>query len=114
MRRRFPITLAANGRWPDAQSGGISQPFNWIKIDNRGSGSVDVAFSAKPTSGDVADTVLTVSGNKVRVFNCAGPLNPDGTRTEDWPDQVYLVSAGGTSLILEVADRPIVDMVYAT
>lgn len=114
MRKRFAILLAANGRWPDAQTGGIGFPFNWVKVDNRGSNAVDVGLNAGPTAGDKIDTLLTVGTGKVRVFNVAGPKNADGSNTEDWPDQVYLVSASGTTLLLEVADHPIVDMDFAT
>jgi len=114
VRKRFALTLAANGRWPDAQTGGIGFCFNWVKVDNRGSGPVDVGLNAMPASGDKIDTYLTVGNGKMRVFNVAGPKNADGTNTEDWPDQVYLVSANGTTLLLEVADHPIVDMTFAT
>lgn len=114
MRKRFAITLAANGRWPDAQTGGIGFPFNWVKVDNRGSASVDVGLNANPGAGDKIDTLLTVGNGKVRTFNVAGPKQPDGTNMEDWPNQVYLVSASGTTLLLEVSDHPIVDMDFAT
>lgn len=116
MRKRFAITLAANGRWPDATVSGPGFRFNWVKIDNRGAASVDVGFNAGPTAGDKIDTLMTVGNGKVRVFNISGPLRkPDGTQSEEeWVDQIYLVSAAGTTLILEVADHPIVDMVYAT
>lgn len=114
MRKRFALTLAANGRWPDGGVGGIGFPFNWVKIDNKGSASVDVGINAFPQAGDKIDTYCTVGNGKVRVFNLAGPKNADGTRTEDWPDQLYLVSASGTTLLLEVADHPIVDMDNAT
>lgn len=113
MRKRFAITLAANGRWPDGQTGGIGFLFNWVKVDNRGSASVDVALSAKPSAGDQIDTLLTVGNGKVRVFNIAAPRVKDEP-CDDWPDQIYLVSASGTTLILEVADHPIVDMDFAT
>jgi len=114
VRKRFAVTLAAGGRWPDGQTGGIGFCFNWVKVDNKGSNAVDLGLNAGPTAADKIDTYLTVGGGKSRVFNVAGPKNSDGTNTEDWPDQVYLVSASGTTLLLEVADHPIVDMVYAT
>lgn len=114
MRKRFPILLGANGRWPDAGTGGIGFPFNWVKIDNRGAASVDVGLNANPTAGDKIDNYMTVGNGKVRVFNVAGPKNADGSNNEDWPDQLYLVSASGTTLMLEVSDHPIVDMDFAT
>lgn len=114
MRKRQPITLAAAGRWPDA-GGGLGIPFNWLKIDNRGAGAVDVALSANPTAGDKTDTLFTVAAGKVRVVNVAGPRQgPNADAAEEWPSEVRLVSASGTTLVLEVADHPIVDMVFAT
>lgn len=114
MRKRFSILLPANGRWPDAQTGGIGFPFNWVLVDNKGSASVDVGLNANPAAGDKIDVLFTVGNGKVRVKNLAGPKQPDGTSMEDWPNQVYLVSASGTTLVLEVADHPIVDMDFAT
>ena len=113
MRKRQAITLAAGGRWPDA-GGGFGVRFNWVRVDNRGSNSVDVALSGTPAAGDKIDTLLTVGAGKSRVFNVAGPKDADGTRTEDWPDQINLVSASGTTVLLEVADHPIVDMTFTT
>lgn len=113
MRKRFAITLAAGGRWPDGGTGGTGVCFNWLKIDNKGSNPVDVALSATPTAGDKTDTLFTVGAGKVRVLNVAGPKHIDGDQ-DDWPDAVYLVSASGSTLVLEVADHPIVDMVYGT
>lgn len=114
MRKRFAILLAAGGRWPDGQTGGIGFPFNWLLVDNKGTNSVDVSLNANPASGDKIDALFTVSSGKCRVKNLAGPRNQDGSLTEDWPDQVYLVSASGTTLVLEVADHPIVDFSLAT
>lgn len=114
MRKRFPVTLTAGGRWPDAQTGGIGFPFNWVKIDNKGSNGVAVGLNAGVQAADNIDAYLTVSSGKVRVFNVAGPKNADGTNTEDWPAQVYLVSTGGTTVVIEVADHPIVDMTFVT
>lgn len=113
MRKRLAITLAAGGRWPDS-GGGFGVPFNWILIDNKGSNSVDVALSGTPTAGDKIDTLYTVGSGKVRVKNVAGPRSSDDQEQEDWPDEVRLVSASGTTLVLEVADYPIVDMIFAT
>lgn len=114
MRKRFAITLAAGGRWPDGQTGGIGFPFNWVKVDNKGAAAVSVGLNAQVAAGDAIDSYLTVVNGRVRVFNVAGPKLSDGSNMEDWPDQVYLVSATGTTVLLEVADHPIVDMEYAT
>lgn len=110
MRKRIPITLAAGGRWPDA-GGDLGVPFNWMLLDNKGSNSVDVALSGTPTAGDKIDTLFTVSAGKCRVKNVAGPKG--GDEEEDWPREVKLVSTGGTTLLLEIADHPIVDMTFA-
>lgn len=112
MRKRKAITLAAGGRWPDA-GGGFGVPFNWIKVDNKGAQSVDVSLAANPAAGDLASALFTVSAGKVRVMNVAGPHVPGQTQ-EDWPDELFLVSTTGTTVVLEVADHPIVDMVLAT
>jgi hypothetical protein len=112
VRERRAITLAAAGRWPDA-GGGFGVCFNWIKIDNKGSNAVDVALSATPTAGDKIDVLFTVGAGKVRVLNVAGPRGIEGDQ-DDWPDAVYLVSTSGTTLVLEIADHPIVDMIFAT
>lgn len=117
MRQRFAFTLSAGGRWPEADSGRNLPPFNWVKIDNRGSNAVDVALSGNPAAADKVDTIMTVGSGKVRVFNVAGPAPPradapDGG--EAWPQELHLVSAAGTSLVVEIADHPIVDLVLAT
>lgn len=109
MRKRWPIVLAAGGRWPDADDN-VGEPFNWVKIDNRGANDVDVSLGSNPIAGNLEQTLLTVSSGKVRVFNVAGPKQQDGTRGGDWPDEIFLVSASGTTLMLEVADHPIVDL----
>jgi hypothetical protein len=114
VRKRVAITLAAGGRWPDA-GGGLGVCFNWLKIDNRGSNAVDVALSATPTAGDKIDTLFTVGAGKVRCLNVAGPQRAQNAGDpDDWPDAVYLVSASGTTLVLELADHPIVDQVLST
>jgi hypothetical protein len=112
MRKRIPIVLAAGGRWPDT-GGGLGVPFNWILVDNKGSNAVDVALSGPPTAGDKVDVLFSVGSAKVRVKNVAGPRPIEGDQ-DDWPDAVYLVSTSGTTLVLEIADHPIVDMTFAT
>lgn len=113
MRKRLPITLAAGGRWPDS-GGGFGVPFNWLKIDNRGSGAVDGALSANPQAGDKVDTLFTVAAGKVRVLNLAGPRGSGDDTEEEWPSELRLVSTAGTNLVVEIADCPIVDMVFTT
>jgi hypothetical protein len=110
VRKRQPITLAAGGRWPDA-GGGFGVRFNWVKIDNKGSNVVGFALSPMPVAGDKIDELGEVAAGKCRVFNVAGPKEQGD---EDWPDAIYLVSASGTNLVLEVSDCPIVDMTYST
>lgn len=121
MRLRFPVTLGAGGRWPDTPAGDVGRnlpPFNWVKVDNRGSSNpVDVGLNAGPNAGDKIDTLLTVGGGKVRVFNVAGPHPPGSDHPdagEGWPQQLHLVSSSGTTVLIEIADHPIVDMVFAT
>ena len=117
MRRRYAVTLAAGGRWPDVGDS-LSMPrFNWVKIDNKGSASVDVSLNANPTAGDKIDTLFTVGNGKVRTLNVAGPHPPGSDHPdagEGWPDIVHLVSASGTTVVVELADHPIVDMEFAT
>ncbi|OLE23436.1 MAG: hypothetical protein AUG49_15995 [Catenulispora sp. 13_1_20CM_3_70_7] len=108
MRKRRAIVLAAGGRWPDA-TGGFGMAFNWIKIDNRGTASVDFSLAANPAAGDLSSTLLTVPAGECRVFNLAGPFAAAGPG-EDWPYEFYLVSATGTTVEVEIADHPIVDM----
>jgi hypothetical protein len=109
LRQRFPITLAAAGRWPASDQGRNLPAFNWIKIDNRGSGSVDFGLAANPHSGDLLDTLGTVAPGKVRVFN----VEPHNAPTK-WPRELFLVSAAGTTLMVEISDQVIVDMVSDT
>lgn len=115
MRKRFQVVLLANGQWPDAQTGGIGFQFNWVKVDNRGTGKVDLGLSPLQVQADLVAGLMTVSGGKVRVFNLGGAKRPDGTWPDDVPDQVYLkADNSGTTVVLEVADEPIVDLVSAT
>lgn len=112
MRKRVAVVLAAGGRWPDA-GGGFGVRFNWVKIDNKGSNAVDVGLTGMPAAGDKIDTLFTVGAGKVRVLNVCGPWHIEGDQ-DDWPDSISLVSASGTTLVLEIADHPIVDMIFAT
>ena len=113
MRKRFTVVLAANGFWPDADTA-IGFRFNWVKLDNVGGTPVDFGFTPFRVFGDNQVHWLTCSQGKVRVFNVAGPRNADGSIPEDWPDQIWLLSQGGTTVQVEVADHPIVDMTFAT
>ena len=114
MRKRYVVQLAASGKWPDAGVSSIGFPFNWVKVDNRGATDVDVSLTPPGIQGDLATNYLTVKTGKVRVFNLAGPKNSDDTPYDEWPNQIWLVcgSGGSSTVMLEVADCPIVDMEY--
>lgn len=118
MRQRFPVTLAAGGRWPNASGGGVSlPPFNWFLVDNKGSGDVDVSLNPNPTAGDTTGNLCTVKAGKVRVKNVGGPVRPGDDHPDSgdgWPSELHLVSASGTTVLIEIADHPIVDLVSAT
>jgi hypothetical protein len=120
VRKRFPIVLAANAKWPDAAAGGIGFYFNWVKVDNKGAGPVDISLAPAMTQGDLVNNYATITAGKVRVFNLAGPRrgtpdDQDVDKGEDWADQVYLVvGATGTTVLLEVADHPLVDLSNVT
>jgi hypothetical protein len=115
MRQRYPVVLAANGRWPDASQGINLKPFNWLLIDNKGANPVDVALSGNPAAGDKIDTLFTVSGGKVRVKNLGGPTNGgQDDPSNAWPQELHLVSTLGTTVVVELADHPIVDLTFPT
>lgn len=114
MRKRYAVTLAAGGRWPDIEDNVPRVPFNWVKIDNQGgSNPVDFGLNAQPTG----DKLGTVNKGICRVFNVAGP-HPPGSDSPDagegWPTSIHLVSASGTTVLIEIADHPIVDMSFTT
>jgi len=115
VRRRYPVTLAAGGRWPDVGDAIGLPRFNWVLVDNKGSNPVDVGLNP-PSPGDKTDVLFTVQGGRCRVKNVAGP-HPPGSDTPDagegWPNQLFLVSSQGTTVEIEVADHPIVDMALA-
>lgn len=117
MRKRYFVTLAAGGRWPDIEDNVPRVPFNWLLVDNRGSNSVDVTLNPGSAAGDKSDTLCTVGNGKVRVKNLAGPHPPGSDHPdagEGWPHEVHLVSASGTTVVVEIADHPIVDIESAT
>ena len=111
MRKRFVIPLTASSKWPDAQTGSIGETFNWVKVDNKGATDVDVALGPPGVQGDLVSNYLTVKSGKVRVFNLGSPME----EPDEWADQIWLVcgSGGATTVLLEVSDCPIVDMVLA-
>lgn len=117
MRQRYPVVLGAGGRWPTGGEGGTIRPFNWVKIDNKGSNAVSFGLNANFNPGDKADELGEVGAGKCRVFNVAGPY-PPGSQHPDaddaWPDQIYLASVSGTTVVLEVDQCPIVDMTLTT
>lgn len=113
MRQRFTwLASAANARWPeDVQvEGGVSlRPFNWVKIDNRGANDVVVGFG-NPSVSD-RDYVVKVKAGKCRVFNVEGPVG--GNDIEALPHELNLqVLVGVTTVLIEVDDSPIVDMLW--
>lgn len=124
MRQRFRVTLAANGKWPDADSGRNLPPFNWIRVDNRGANPVVVAPGPVGATNvaDQLDYDYLVSGGKVRVFNVGpprhnqdpDPVHPDpemGASTDSWWHEIHLFSALGTTLEVDVADYALVDLI---
>lgn len=117
MRQRYPVVLAAGGRWPTAAEGGTIRRFCWLKVDNKGSNAVSVSLNANFNPGDKADELAEVGAGKCRILNVAGP-HPPGSNHPDaddaWPDQVYLASVSGTTVVVEVDQFPIVDMTFAT
>ena len=124
MRQRFAVTLAANGRWPDADQGRNLPPFNWVRIDNRGANPVVVG--PKPVgqglTSDDLDYSYKVSGGKVRVFNVGpprpnldlDPVHPDpvmGASTDSYWHEIHAFSLAGTNVEIDIADYPLVDLI---
>jgi hypothetical protein len=115
VRQRFTwLASAGSARWPeDSQvEGGVSlRPFNWVKIDNRGANDVLVGLN-NPSLSD-RDYLLKVKSGKTRVFNVEGPIR-HGDDVEALPHKLNLlvVAAGVTTVLIEVDDSPIVDMIW--
>jgi len=121
VRQRYVWTASAGGaRWPD-DIGGINLPaFNWVKIDNRGANDVAVGL-ANPVVADDQTYLVKVKAGKTRVFNIAGPERtlPEGDANVDQPDvnwsqelHLQCAAAGVTTVLIEVSDKPIVDMIW--
>jgi hypothetical protein len=111
VRQRFAwLASAANARWPD-DIGGINLPaFNWVRIDNRGANDVVVAFG-NPSSSDM-DYDRKVKAGQVRTFNIAGPNRDE--KEDAWSQELHLQALSGvTTVMIEIADHPIVDLPYA-
>lgn len=111
MRQRFYVTLGAGGRWPDAVGGNNLPAFNWVKVDNRGAGAVTVGLNPQPGASDALDYLLQVPAGVCRVFNVAG-ANRDVSDDPGnaWPSELHLVSSAGSTVMVEIADHPIVDL----
>lgn len=108
MRQRYFWAAAAAARWPDDVGGQPVPPFNWIKIDNRGASDVEVGL-ANPSTSHV-DYIAKVKTGKSRIFNIAGPDRED--RDDPWAQELHLNAEGATSVMIEVSDHPIVDMLW--
>lgn len=115
MRKRFFWSpTAANQVWPSSSpDGGLShlEPFNWVKIDNRGAHDVRMYLEAPGTGADdQMRYIASIPTVKVRILNVAGP-NDDPLRGDAWPHDLYLVSIGGaTTVMIEIADHEISDI----
>lgn len=117
MRKRyFWKPTGAGQRWPDpAASGGQGGlvPFNWLKIDNRGANPVRVSLSPQAADDDM-DYIASVKNGEVRTMNLAGPHDV-AEKGDGWPHEISLISVtGGTTVLIEIADHPIVDTEFAT
>lgn len=118
MRERYYWTASAGGaRWPDDVGGLNLPPFNWVKIDNRGANDVTVGVT-NPAVGDDMTYLVKVKSGKTRVFNIAGPERME-TEGEAGPSlnwsqtlDILCAAAGATTLLIEIADHPIVDMIW--
>jgi hypothetical protein len=110
VRQRFRFTLAAAGRWPDADGGRNLPKFNWVRIDNRGANPVVVGLNAQP-GNDQIDFIASVSAGKVRVFNVGPPAERIQDSSDAWPDELHLFSVLGTTLEIDIADYPLVDLI---
>ncbi len=108
MRLRWYFNPTAAGQvWPGPADQAIPAAFNWVKIDNRGAGAVAVGFTS--TVQDVGtDEYLRVPAGGVRVFNVAGPKNGDDS--DAWPGRLFLRAVAATTVLVELADHPIVDL----
>jgi hypothetical protein len=111
MRLRFVFAPTAAGQaWPGPGDQQITVPFNWVKIDNRGAGGVAVGFNnALVNQAGLSDYYLTVSAGKVRVFNVGGPKN--GEDSDNWPNKLVVKAVAATTVLIEIADHPIVDLI---
>jgi len=113
MRKSWRVVLAAGGTWPDAGTPGPNCPFNWVLVDNQG-GSNSVAVGWELPAGS-ATPYKTVKPNSVRVFNCGAPRpHAADDPHPSWPEKLYLSSASGTTVVVEVADYPLVDLISVT
>lgn len=113
MRKRFFWSpTGANQRWPAGDSVGApghAVPFNWLKIDNRGAGAVNVFLDNGPASNDQMLYYMAVASGKVRVVNLAGP-HDDPDAGDAWPRDLTLIAQGATTCMIEISDHEITDI----
>lgn len=110
MRLRFTFAPTAAGQaWPGPQDQPIPAPFNWVRIDNKGAGNVVVGWSNTVAQGTLTDYDRLISAGKVRVFNVGGPKN--GEDSDAWPNRLVVKAVAATTVQIEIADHPIVDLI---
>lgn len=110
MRLRFSFAPTAAGQtWPGPADQPIPGPFNWVRIDNKGAGDVVVGWASTVAQGTLTDYDRKVSAGKTRVFNVAGPKN--GQDDDAWPQRLFVRAVAATTVQIELADHPIVDLI---
>lgn len=111
MRKRFfwnPSGALQN--WPSLGERGKIEPFNWVKIENRGANPVRFALSPL-TADDAMQYYASIPNGKVRIFNVAGPHDDPSREGEGWPRELHLLSVtGGTTVMIEISDTDIADI----
>lgn len=112
MRKRFYWSPTAAGQvWPSSSADGGRghlEPFNWIKVDNRGAHDVRLGFESN-IADDQMRYYASIPTVKVRIMNVAGP-HDDPEAGDAWPRELYLVAAGSTTVMIEIADHEISDI----
>jgi hypothetical protein len=109
VRERYYFNPTAVGQtWPGPGDQPIPAPFNWCKVDNRGAGDVAVGFASTVQAASGIDYYLQVRAGQVRVFNLGGPKNGDDS--DHWPNRLFLRAIAATTVLVEIADHPIVDL----
>jgi len=110
VRLKFIFAPTGAGQtWPGPADQPIPGPFNWVRIDNRGAGDVALGFTPTFGQSSLTDYDRKVSAGKVRVFNVAGPEN--GEDSDAWPNKLFVRAVAATTVLIEIADHPIVDLI---